>query len=182
MQGRRHTHVEDQRAGKAGQGGKVERRIGLFGVLVPGHQRHGRSFVAMRDGDTRIAGRCQSGRHAGHNLELDSLRPQVAEFLARPAKDHRIAVLEPNDGLVARGKRGQQLVDFGLRLHSPAAVFAEGDEHCGRPAVAENRRIGEVVVQDDVGPLEDLDRAQRDEARIARPRAYQIDFAFRHSL
>jgi len=61
-------------------------------------------------------------------------------------------------------------------------MLAERDEHRVGPAVAKDLRIDEVVVKDGIGAVENLDRAERDQAGIARPSADEIDFTLCHYL
>ena len=42
------AHVEDQRAGEAGQGGPVEARSGFAGLLVAGDEGDGAGVLAVR--------------------------------------------------------------------------------------------------------------------------------------
>ena len=46
----------------------------------------------------------------------------------------------------------------------------------------QDRGIDQVVVQHRIGPREDFGRAERDQPRIARPGADEIDFTFCHSF
>jgi hypothetical protein len=59
-------------------------------------------------------------------------------------------------------------------------MFAERDFHRIRLAMPQYGRIHEVIVKDRIGSREQLDRSQRNEPRIARSGADEIDFTVWH--
>src|SRR5207244_839486 len=63
-----------------------------------------------------------------------------------------------------------------------AAVLAERNENRLRAAMAKYLRVDEIVVEHCIGALENFQRAKRDQPRIARPSADQIDFTLCHSF
>ena len=182
MVGRRHAHVKHERAGKSGESGKIESGIGFVGVFLPGDERDRRSRVSVRHGNARIAGRSKCGSHARDNFEGNSVGDQAIQLLGGMGENHGVAALEANDRLALPRVLTEQAVDLGLRFDPPATVLAKRDQNCIMPAMAENRRIDQVVIRNDIGPPQQFDRAQRHQARIARPRPDQIDFTDRHSF
>jgi tetratricopeptide (TPR) repeat protein len=129
----------------------------------------------MRGRNAGIAGGCKGGRNAGDDFERNLVQGEAVELLGSAGKDHGVAAFEAHDRRIELGQGNQPLVDLGLRNDAAGAVLAEGDAQAIGPAVAENGRVDEVVVEDGVGPLEDFDRAERDQAWIARPGANEIN-------
>ncbi len=122
-----------------------------------------------------VAGGCEGGRDAGNDLKRNVVQGEAVELFGSAGKDHGVAAFEAHDGLTLLGEGNQPLVDLGLRNDAAAAVLAEGDELAIGRAVAEEGGVDEVVVEDGVGPFEDFDRAEGDEAGIARAGTNEID-------
>ena len=76
------------------------------------------------------------------------------------------------------GSIDQTLVDEALRRRVPAAAFADRD-FFRVLRKRERIRMHQRVVEHDVGALEQLRGAHRDQIRRAGPRAHQIDLAAR---
>ncbi len=91
-----HAHVDDQGAGEPGEGRPVE-PAGASRVIVAGDEGDGRGRFAVRDGDARIGGRPEAGRHPRHDLERHAVRAEVLGLLAPSAEDEGVAPLEADD-------------------------------------------------------------------------------------
>ncbi len=56
------------------------------------------------------------------------------------------------------------------------ALLADVDSLGGGPCEIEKTIVRKVIVEDDIGTLQSLTALEREQSRIARPGAYQIDF------
>ncbi|MEJ7718148.1 MAG: hypothetical protein WKF31_09370 [Thermoleophilaceae bacterium] len=172
-------HIEHERAREGRERGPVERRLGLLGVLVAGHQGHRGGLVAVGDRHAGVGGRRHPRRHAGHHLEGHARRGQRLGLLAAPTEHERIAALEAHHRSPGAPHLHEQRVDLLLRHRGPARGLAHV-AHLGVGAHLLERTVGDqAVVEDRVGTGEKLERAPRHEAGIARPGAHEIDRARR---
>ena len=95
-----HHHVKHDRLAGAG-----ERRPVEFLVLaVTGGENDGAVGAAHRRRDRRRGERGKAGGHAGNNAEWNAGRCERHRLLAAAAEHERIAALEPQHALTARGQ------------------------------------------------------------------------------
>ena len=94
-----------------------------------------------------------------------------------PAKDVRVAALQPHDRRARRGKLEQQLVDLPLGSRVVASRLADVHEHGAAVHQAQHVVRHQAVVQHDVGAAHELQRAQRQQPRVAGPGADEVDAA-----
>ncbi len=130
--------------------------------------------LPVRDRDARVRRRRHAGGHAGHDLELDARLAQHERLLAAAAEDQRIAALQPHHPPPGAPVLDQQPVDLLLRHLRPAALLADVDQFRVRPRVLERLLRDQAVVEDDVGRGDQLDRADRQQPRVAGPGADQV--------
>ena len=169
--------VADQRAVQAGQVVEVEHgRRRLAAVLVSADERDRVAAAGVRDGNARVAGDADERRHARDDLETDALFVQEQRLGAAAVEQERVAPLEAGDDLAFARLFGEQVADrflFERLLGRHADVDALGVG----PRMPEQPRVDEMVVEHDVGRREALLAAHRDEARVARAGADQVDDA-----
>ncbi len=103
---------------------------------------------------------------------------QRFDLFATAAEDERVTALEARNAQSPLRVLHEQLVNASLRGVMIAARFL-ADEHALRIAArAIEHGVGhESIVKNDVGLLEQLNRTQREQVRIARARADQINLA-----
>ncbi len=169
------AHVEDEGAREGGERPPVERRLGLLGVLVAGHEGDRGGVVAVGDRDPGVGGGGDAGGHAGHDLELDPGLAQRLALLAAAAEDEGVAALEPDDALARAGGGDQPLADLLLRHRRHPGRLADVDELGVLAGAVERPRRDQPVVEDRVGAGDQLQRARRHQPRVAGPRADQVD-------
>ena len=99
----------------------------------------------------------------GHDLDLDAPGAHALELLAAG-----VTVREPHDALALIREAHNQIVDFGLAYLNQGRVAS-------RPV--QDFRAHEFVVDHHVGLLQQPQRAQRQQVRVARPGADEMDDA-----
>ena len=168
-----HPHVEDQCPGEPGVGLPV-------GDLVPTHECNRAGIIPMGDRDSRVGRSGSSGSHAWNYLERDSGVKQRLGLLA-PAPEHEwIAALQPH-GLLPGSCGLDELLRDLLLSGRPVPVgfdprpLADVDELGVRARAVQSGRRDQSVVEDDVGPGNQLRGPHRHEPRIAGARADQVD-------
>ena len=171
------AHVEHERAGEAGERVPVERRLGLLGILVAGHERNGRGGVAVRDRNARVGRSRHAGGHAGHDLERHTRRGERLRLLAAAPEHERVAALEAHHALAGPAQFHEQVVGLLLAERGRAGLLAHVAQLGVRPCAVERARRDQAVVEDRVGAGDQLQRAARHQARIAGPGAHEVDDA-----
>ena len=101
-------------------------------------------------------------------------RRQRLGLLAAAPEDVRVAALEPDDAFARARPGDEQRGDFLLRH---GHVFAARNQFGGRRREAEQFGIGERVIDHHVGAAEQFRAAQREQPRVARPGADEINRA-----
>ncbi len=151
-------------------------------VLVAGDEGH-RAARPPRwvTGMPGVGGRGDAGGHAGHDLEGDAGGAQRLRLLAAAAEHERVAALQAHDG--PAGPRACSTSSaVGLVLgHLVAAA-----DPCRRRSARRRRarrapRRDQLVGEDHVGARDQLERARRQQAGVARAGADQVDAAGRSS-
>ena len=125
----------------------------------------------MGDRDARVRRDPDTGRHAGHDLERDSMPPQILRLLGPAAEDHGISSLEADNRQAGAGVLDEQRIDLVLVECAMPARFARADlEGVGRGEV-EQARTCEMIIDDGVAPAQELGPApgQESRGRQARP-------------
>ena len=121
----------------------------------------------MGYGDPRVCGRSHAGGHARHDLEVDPGSAQRLCLLAAAAEHERISALQPHDATSGRPVLEQQPLDLGLRHRRTATLLAGIQELGVGSSAIQRRRRNQAVVDDHVGRRDQLERARRQQARIA---------------
>src|SRR5262249_24772957 len=127
-----------------------------------------------------VCGDRRAGRNSGHDFPFDSGLNQRLGLLAAAAKDERVAALQTHDDRMFIGLRDEQAVDLRLRpqlLGTLEPALADVDQFGAGGRMFENLRVDQVVVDHAVGFGDQIARLEREQARIARPRADQINLA-----
>ena len=103
-------------------------------------------------------------------------------LLAAAAEDERVAALDARDDLALLGVGQQQAVRLFLGYLLAAADLADVEQQrIGARAVQRGRR-DELVIQDDIGLCDDLQRPHGHEARVAGAGADEDDAAVVHVI
>src|ERR1700736_6139149 len=120
--------------------------------------------------------RTQGGSHARDNLKRNAGSSQRLDFFSCSAEDQGIATLQPDHIHSGIGERNHQKVDLFLNNIFLAGALAHV-MHL-RLGGNEPQDLGsyQVIVQYRVGGSQQTKRPQREQLRVARPRAHQINF------
>jgi hypothetical protein len=131
--------------------------------------------------DAGVRRRRDPGRHAGHDLERDPCGGERLRFLAAASEHERIAPLQPHHALALATQLHEERIDRLLAGRVGAATALADLEHrhawIHAACRTHDRRIGQRIGGDDVAARQQVATAHRDEARIARPRADEVDDA-----
>ena len=131
----------------------------------------------MRGGNARVGGSRDARRHSRHDLVGDAGGAQRERLLAAAPEDKRVAALQAHDGPALARAGDHQLLRVALGDRVAAAPLADED-HLGVRARAGERTLGDQpVMQDHVGLRDQLDSAHREQGRVSRTGADEIDAA-----
>ena len=175
----------DQLAGDLGERGESHEDHQRFGVPdfgpidglhgVAGDEGDGRSMFAMGERDSGVGGDAQRRGHAGYDLKRDAGIGQRFGFFAAAAEDEGVAAFEADYGESAARPVDEHAADFVLREFVRGFLFADVDAFGAGRGEIEEGRVGEVIVENGVGLLEDAAAFDSDELRVARPGSDEVD-------
>jgi len=139
---------------------------------------HGKAArgVAVGDRNPRVGRSRDGARHARNDFEWQPGPGQRLSLLAAPAEDEWVPTLEPHHGPAEPCLRHQDLVDLLLRHRMAIGLFPHVDPLCMR-RLGQKRPRDQPVVHDHTGPAQTCQPPDGDQARIARPRANQVNRA-----
>ena len=113
--------------------------------------------------------------HAGHDLKRDAGIGQRFGFFAAAAEDEGVAAFEADYGEAAARAVDEHAADFVLGEFVGGFLFADVDAFgVGRGEIEEGR-VGEVIVENGVGLLEDAAAFEGDELRVAGAGSDEVD-------
>ena len=134
----------------------------------------------MRDRDARVGGRRDSGGDARHHLKGNGGLGDRLGLLPAAAEHKGIAPFQAHHDLAGPCAVDHQPVDLGLIAVLPATPPADVDPLGLGPHMLQQRRVGEIIVDDHLGLLQAFLPAKGQQLRVPRPGAHQIDFADLH--
>src|SRR4029453_10894331 len=97
-------------------------------------------------------------------------------------KNKRIAALEPHNLVTKPGVIDEYSVDFFLNDAMPSGLLAEKNPDGRGGRLFKKLKVHQLIVNDHLSAVQQLQPAARDQARISRPRADEINFARPHDL
>ncbi|MCY1546172.1 hypothetical protein D9M68_821540 [compost metagenome] len=144
---------------------------------MAGDEADGLGAVAMGERDAEAAGEGQGRGDARNDRYGDAMRFEHGDFLARAAKDHRVAGLEADHMLALPGQRQHGLVD--IFLPARVAPGALAHQHALGLATRQFEHVcgNQIIEQDDIGGLERADGLDGEEIRIAGAGTHEGDAA-----
>lgn len=118
-------------------------------------------MLAVSQRNPKPGGHRACCRDAGNDVNGNVFTVEVGDFLAGPAKDHRIAGLEPHHPFARLGELYHHSVDVLLTAALASAAFSH--QHAPRLPPSKLQHLGgnEVVEEDDVGRLQGAHCLQR---------------------
>src|SRR5208282_760100 len=129
----------------------------------------------MRQRNLGGRGRAQSRSHARNNLEGNVAAAQGFDLFPGPSEDQRIATLQP-DNAQSGGRQGDhQTVDLTLLDLLFSATLAHVVNLSGWRNQCQYLGRDQVVVQNRFSSSQQSKRLQRQQLRVTRPCAYQIN-------
>ena len=180
-----HAHQKQQRVGGVGNfvppaasfrlAGRARPRLARVVPLMPRDDGKRRSKVTVRHRDARIGRRGDGRRDAGDDNEGDAALPQVLRLLAAAPEHERVAALQPRHALPLLRPLGEQGIDVILPHGVPVRLLADVDALGVGPGIFEQRRVRQPVIHHDIGGLEGLHAADRDQFRVARSGPDELD-------
>ena len=173
-----HAHVEARGAAGAHQRGQpavVHRGPPLGWVLVAGHDGHGAGGLAVRHRDTGGGRARDAGGHAGHDLAANAVRGQKRTLFGPATEKVGVAAFEADDVEALPGQVQQQLVGLVLSQFVMTCPLTHIQPPGRRRSQGQQGRVGQGVEDHRVGSAQQVVSGNRDQARVARPRADQKD-------
>src|SRR5512143_4004249 len=144
---------------------------------MAGHEGHACRVSTMGERDACVGRDRRGGRDTGHDLERDTGIHEILGLFPSPAEDERIAALQAGNDLSFLRFLYNQGIDLVLRERVPTALLADIYEFGLRATVLEQPLVREIVIDDHVGLFHPLEALDRDQAGVARTRAYKINFS-----
>ena len=126
----------------------------------------------------RIGRATEGGGNAGNDLELDAVPAQCFDLFAAPAEYEGIPALEPNDAESLLRVGEHERVDVRLPGAREGATLADVDAPGVATAQFQHRWRNEVVMVDDVRPLQRAQGFQGEKVGIPGTGAHQRHKAF----
>ena len=170
-------HVEDQRLGRTRQ--RLPIQVTAAILQVAGDEAHRLGVVAMSQRNTRVSRATGSRRDARHDLEADAGTGQGLELLPAAPEDEGVTALQAHHAMPGAGVIHQRLIDAFLGHAVIAARLADVQATCVRIGQRQNLVTDQAIMNDDIGLLQMAQRLERQQLRIARPRADQRHLALR---
>ena len=157
----------------------AQRRVRIGGVAVPREHREAGAMVAMGEGNTCVIRRRHHGGNAGDDFKRNLLLGQPLGFLTAPAKNVRIAALQPHHVFAGLGAIHHELREFFLRETAIALVVAARNDFRACRREPQQFRIDQHVANDHFRAPEQFRSPQRQQTRVAGARPDQINSPMR---
>jgi hypothetical protein len=176
------ARVADKRAAGTGNVRPVHARRFVGLGLVPAQQHDRVARFGVRQRNARVRGSRDHHGHPGHHFERNALLVEEDGFLAAAVEDERVAPFQPHHNLAFARLVGEQVAD-GVLIERLGRGGADVDA-LGIRTGAPHRRGGHaVIVEDDIGIGHAIPAAHRQQRRIARSRADDVnEWSFVHRL
>ena len=160
-----HPHEDHQRSAGAAERLPVDADRGRGIADMSGHHgdRGGQAAVGDRDAGRRR--RREGGADAGYHLVVDPGAAQGLGLLAAAPEDERVAALQADHRAARPTVVDELLVDLGLAGRPPGAL-AHVDELGARRRQLQQFTADQPVVDDHVGPAQQLGAAQGQQPRV----------------
>ena len=100
---------------------------------------------------------------------------QLFGFLAAPAENKGVAALEAHHRQPGPGSVHQQLVDAALGNRMVPGALSHIEDFSPRRDLFQELRVGQLVINHDVGPAQERQAFHRNQPRVAGPGAYQVN-------
>ena len=168
------SHVEHQGLLRANQRRPVEIETAILEMARDELHRVG--MIAMSQRDSRVSGAARGGGDARHDLKVDACFRQGGQFFSTAAKNERIAALETQDPAPFPRIVDQHVIDRVLIHGMHFRTLADMDQLRVRAYAREYFLAYQAVVQHDIRAVQQPQRAQGEQVRIAGSRSDQPDF------
>ena len=169
------AHIDRDRLARAQQGAPVE--IDRAVATVAGDEDAGLRVIAMGQRDAGIGRASGGGGDAGADLERNALFGQFFDLLAAAPENEGVAALQAQHALALQGQLDHQVADLLLRQGVIGALLADIDALGVAAHPVHDRGVDQPVVEHHVGFLHQAEGPERQQVRVARPGAHQIDLA-----
>lgn len=167
-----HAHEEHERADAGCDLVPVHFRFRLGRVFVSGDKGNACRVLAMGQRDAGVSRHRRGRGHAGDDLKRDVVIGKLFGLFSSPAEDEGVSAFQPRDELSLSRLPDDKAVDLILRERVPAPLLANVNELRVRTSLLEQALVGEIVVDDHVGPFDALQALDCDQSRISGSRSY----------
>ena len=149
----------------------------MDGILAAADHGEPGGDAAVGDRDAGVGWGSDGRGHAGYHLEGNAVTCKGKGLLAAAAKDEGVAALEARHAQASLRFLDKQGVDAVLGQLLLSSRLAGEDALGGGGRVVQQRRVGQPVVDDDVGPLQRLAALDSQQPGVTRARADEIDLS-----
>ena len=171
----RSGHQEHERARKAREHVPVDLGALLAVPLVAGDHRELGGQATLRHGDPGERRNGDRRAEPRHDLERHPRRAQRERLLSAATEDERVAALQTHHRTPRPAVLDKARVDLVLRHRHALGRLAGVDQEGVGGREIEQWLTGQPVVDEHVGALDESSPAHRDQPRIARARADEVD-------
>ena len=142
--------------------------------IVPSDEGDHRSMIAVRERYAGVGGNPQRRGNTRHHFERNACVGERFGFLAPASENERISALEPHDSEAAPRTVNHHGANLFLRMSVDSFLLADVDQLGARWRETQQRLIRKVVVEDNVGALENSAALAGDQTGVAGSRAHQV--------
>ena len=159
------AHVDDDCLIRLGEGLPVE--VDGMVLEVAGDEDAALRMLTMREREAKAGGGAEGGSDAGNNFNGYAGGGEDVHFFAAPPENEGIAALEANHKLACERLFDEQLADVVLRHGVIAGHLADKNAFGRRRDEFKNPVADEIVVDDDLGLLQQARAFERDQFGVA---------------
>ena len=174
------THEHDLGAGGFGELFVIDAALGLRGIFVTGEDSELGIVGAVGDGDAGVAGTGDGGANSRDDFKRDPSGAELLRLFTSTAEDHGVAAFEADDGFPFIRFVDEKLVDPALGDGVVAGFFSSVDLFATLWRPTEHLGIRKVIVNEDIGLLDELFGAEGAEAEVAGAGAYEVTVSWIH--
>jgi len=159
-------HVEHENRGASGDGIPIEPPGNVAIAVVTGQESDRRIGIAMGDRDSGISRSADPGGNSGHDTERDAGARERQRLLSAAPEHAGIPALQAQDAVAGLRQANQPGRDVRLARRGAAAALARIVERRAGPRQAQDSRIDQRVISDNVSARERMQRQCGEQSRV----------------
>ncbi len=134
---------------------------------MPGHKTNTLRQIPIGQGNPCITGSAECSRNSRHNNALHALFHQRSDLLAATTKDERITTFQSHNVFASLRCSQHSFVNIVLASTGKRTLLANIDLFGITSCIIKDGPVDQIVIQNHIGALQQLQRLERDQFRIA---------------